>query len=455
MNIKYIIVVIVFAIAGRVSAQQNTEADFIWGNSHFYNLTIDECIFFKQLEVKLLKIEKHYNQVKIGNDTLWLKVARHSLPEELSGIRIYVADNKIIKSLTPDDGKHGLLKGDALICLSDLATPLLNPSQFVFPVSFNDGFRWTAEEDSYPLSFYRNETRGGSKTYYSYPGLGIDLHDARANQKHWLVAVEDSRVVWVHNQGNEATVLLESKSLKGIYYMYSHLFSNNVAVKKGQDLIRGDVIGTAWGDKSWGHTVVSVVKPGAEPLPGEDPSHVINAFPHWFELYFQKGESMSRFYTRGRVTFGRPAWVNGNRKNTGSYNKFTGKGWLLGRWNPADRVEWETHGENGVARLSKTLFEGTPAQCTNPLEYYEYVINVRNGTYRIRAKVGDINKPSWQKIEYEGVSAGTKSLDAGEQEWTAEWAVKVTDGTLNIRIHYDAENLRVAAISEIVFQQAY
>ena len=99
------------------------------------------------------------------------------------------------------------------------------------------------------------------------------------------------------------------------------------------------------------------------------------------------------------------------------------------------------------------LFRSTPAQNKNPCDYYEYIIAVKNGTYRIRAKVGDVFLQSWQKIEFEGIYAAVKELDAGEFDWTGERIVKVQDGTLNIRIYVDDDNRYVAGISEIVFQR--
>lgn len=138
-----------------------------------------------------------------------------------------------------------------------------------------------------------------------------------------------------------------------------------------------------------------------------------------------------------------------------AFESYSGKGWLLGKWNPAERVEWISDGKNGNARLKKRLFEKTEAQCTNPRNYYEYQITVPNGTYRIRAKVGDLFLPAWQKLEFEGVVSPAKSLDAGETDWTGERVVKINDGTLNVRIYIDHENERVAGVSEIVFQRAY
>jgi hypothetical protein len=438
-----------------VKAQTDVAADFSWGNSFYFNLNVGQSIHFKNTEVKLLGIKNHYNHLKIGEDTLWLKVARRSLPEEISGLRIFVADNKKVKSLTSDNLIHGLLTGDALVCLSESSLPLLDPVHFVFPVSFNDGFSWTAEEDTYPYSLYKQDGQTGNTGFKSYHGVGFDLNDARGKQKHWLVSVENARVAWVQTKGNETSVMLGSESQPDIYYLYSSLYSKSVTLKKGQKLSRGDVIGTAWGNRNWGHAVFSVIKSEAEPNPDSGFHNIINCFPQLFDLYFRQEKNITKFFTRGRIMFGKPEWINGNKKNTQAYEKYSGKGWITDNWNPADKVDWVNKGNDGNVRLNKILFEGTLAQSQNPHGYFEYRINVRNGTYRIRAKVGDLYLPSWQKIEFEGVLAAVKSLDAGNFDWTPERVVKVEDGSLNIRIYIDPENEKVAGLNEIVFQRAF
>jgi hypothetical protein len=457
---KLCIFLVLFAVLFQVSAQQADSADFRWGNGFYYNLNVGESLTFNRVEVKLLKMENHFNQIKIGADTLWFKVARRSVPEQLGGIRVFVADNKNVKALTADSLVHGLLTKDALICLSDSRKPLLDPVQYIFPVSFNDGFMWSAEEESYMFSYYKTDESGRQPAYSSFAGIGFDLNDARGLMKHWLVAMENSRVVWVESKnldeaGNQACVLLESESQPGIYYYYNRLYAKNLAVKKGQNLVRGDAIGTAWGDNTWGHFQFTVVKSQTEPTPGECRHYTINGFPQLFGLYFQNNGYTTRSFARGRIQFGKPRQVNSNQKNSMAFEPYSGKGWLLGRWNPADRVEWVSGRNDGNVRLKKVLFEGTPARCENPNNYFEYQITAPNGTYRIRAKVGDLFLPSWQKLEYEGIASSAKSLDAGETYWTGERVVKINDGTLNIKIYLDEEENRVAGLSEIVFQRAY
>ena len=105
--------------------------------------------------------------------------------------------------------------------------------------------------------------------------------------------------------------------------------------------------------------------------------------------------------------------------------------------------------------LGKTLFAGSEAECANPNNWYDYEINVPVGVYRIRAKVGDVTLPTWQKIAFENVEAGVFTRGIGEFVWTSERVVKVKDGKLTIRIFVDENNEKAAGISEIVFQRAY
>lgn len=458
LNIKRFIVLLLFATLYQVNAQQSIPADFHWGNGFYFNLDVGERRMFNQVEVELLKVKNHYNQLRVGKDTLWLKVARRSVAEELNGIRIFVADNKPVNALNPESPVHGLLTKDVLICLSEVGKPLLDPEYYTFPVSFNNGFTWNAEEDSYLFSFYK--AKESPTSYISYPGIGFNLHDARGLQKHWLVAIENSRVVWVENQNpeqgvNQSCVLLESESQPGVYYFYSRLYTRNLAVKQGQNLVKGEAIGTAWGDESWGHLHFAVIKSDQEPTVEECFYNIVNGFPQLFGLYFRQSTYILRSFTRGKIVFGGPRYINGNQLNTQEFEAYSGKGWITGKWNPADKVEWIGKGSEGNVRLKKVLFEETPAQTVNPVDYYEYRIIVRNGTYRIRAKVGDALLPSWQKIEFEGLDAGTKILKAGDYSWTGERIVKVSDGILNVHIHVDSENNQVAGLSEIVFQAVY
>ena len=103
-------------------------------------------------------------------------------------------------------------------------------------------------------------------------------------------------------------------------------------------------------------------------------------------------------------------------------------------------------------RLQKVLFEGTKLECKNPENYYDYEINVNNGSFRIRVKVGDAEFDTWQKVEFENRSIGEFSPGKGMQEWTPERIITVNDGKLTVRIYIDPEN-KPAGLSEIVFQR--
>lgn len=441
-----------------IHAQENGIPDFTWVNASYFNMNIGESIFFNGTEIKLLNLENHFNQLKIGHDTVWMKVSRRTLPTVLGNLRIFVADNTNVKALDSDNEIHGLLKKDALICVSTDFSPMLD-FNFVFPVSFNDGFMWSAEEDSYMFSTIGLAERKSNEAS-SNTGVDFDLHDARGIKKHWIVAIENSKVIWVEDKnidkvGKEACVLLESESQPGIYYLYKHLNQNNVKLKTGGNLEKGEQIGTIWGDEIWGHLTFLVIKSDTIPSYLDSDHNVVNCFPQLFELYFKQTIGFSKSYSKGRIFFGKIRSQNGNQKNASSYELYSGKGWVLGKWNITDKVDWAVKGKDGNVRLWKKLFEGTTAKCTNPNNFYDYEINVKPGVYRIRAKMGDVALPTWQKIDFEGVSAGEFIEEAGQFIWTSEKVVKVNDGKLTVRVFVDENNEKPAGISEIVFQQAY
>lgn len=443
-----------------VFAQQNTRPDFVWGNVSYFNANQGESIYFNNIEIKVLRLENQYNIIKIDHDTVCVKVSKRALAIPGRGVRLFVADNKHVKDLTDDKNVHGLLNNDVLLGVCKLDEKMLEPSSYAFPVSYNDGFLWSAEEDSYMFSYMGKSKTEQGEYLRSYEGIGIDLHDARGIEKHWIVAIENSTVVWIEDKNidemdKEASVLLKSDSNPGIYYVYNHLYNKTLEVKKGQKLLQGELIGTVWGDEKWGHLQMLVVKSDSIPSYKNRFYNSLNFFPQLYELYFSESYSFSKSFTRGIIEFGKGPQYNGNRKNSASYEPYLGKGWLLGKWNKTEKVESVSKGEEGNVRLRKILFLGERAKSTNPENYYDYEVSVPNGVYRIRAEVGDLFLPSWQKIDFEGVTAATYSLEAGEKKWTNERAVKVTDRKLTIRIHIDTKNNKVAGLNEIVFQRAY
>jgi len=442
-------------------AQEDSKPDFQWGNSSYYNLNVGDSIVFNKMGIEVLSMFNHYNEIRIGKDTIWLKVSKRSLSLGSSDIRIFVADNINVKNLTDDKAVHGLLNKDVLLCVSKSEKNMLDPFQYVFPVSYNDGFLWKAEEDSHMFSYLGEDNSStGPEKIQSYEGIGIDLHDARGLEKHWIVAIENSEVEWIETKNpdqteQEACVLLKSESNPGIYYLYNHLYTKNIEVRPGQKLVRGELIGTCWGDIKWGHLQLLVIKSDTIPAYNDRFANSVNFFPQLYQLYYQQLFSLSKYFSKGKIEFGRPAPVNQNQKNTLAFESYSGKGWMLGKWDVADKVEWAGSGFKGNARLRKTLFAHTKAQSTNPENYYDYEINVQNGVYRIRVQVGDLELPSWQKVEFEGIDAGTFQLTAGEYNWTAERVVKIKDFNLSVRIYIDPTNQEVAGLSEIVFQKAY
>ncbi len=455
---KYIVFISVVLIGiyfhNNTSAQ--TEPDFSWGNGSYFSLNVGETVTFQNCTVQLLGQKTCYNLFKIGADTVWLKVSRHTLPKIVGGIRIFVADNKNVKALTVDSNVHGLLKKDVLVCLSEALKPLLDPNRFYFPISFNDGFLWSVEENS-TLFAYLHDEEGNA---ISNDGMDFDLHSVRGLPKHWIVALENSSVVWVEESEKDkmspaVRVLLKSDSQPNIYYMYNYIYGKSLEVKKGDKLVRGEPIGTAWGDKTWGHLHFSVMKSDTVPAFSSPCFNVVNCFPQLFGLYFKNTLDFKRIYTKGKISFGRKRSINGNKKNCIGFEEYSGKGWILGDWNCAGRVEWVANGDEGNARVRKMLFINEPAECTNPKNYFDFEINVKNGVYRIRAEVGDSELKSWQKVQFENVVAATYSLKSGEYKWTAEKVVKVRDGKLTVRIFVDEKNKTVAGIKEIVFQRVY
>ncbi|HPF50854.1 MAG TPA: hypothetical protein PK335_04725 [Draconibacterium sp.] len=432
---------------------QNSLPDFKWSNSYYYNLTIGDSIEFNQTTISLLGIDHQYSQLKVDNEKINVRVSRRSIPVSVNGIQLFVADNRNVADLTPGDVAHGLLTGDALICITGISDNWLSSGDFIFPVSFNHGFLWNADNDTYLFSLMKDTAQN---SLWSYPGIGIDMHDARGLEKHWLLAIEESKVEWIEeNDKNSVCVCLSSKSSPGIYYIYDKLFSKTLDVRRGQELEKGDLIGTAWGDQQWGYALLSVIYSDSLPEFTSRFSNCVNFYPQFFGLYYRETFNLSNYFTKGRIEFGRTYSTTHLTANASAREEYLGKGWEPCTWNTAEKLDWFSIGKEGNVRIRKTLFAGTAAQVTNPNDFCEYEINVRNGIYRISAKVGDVKQKSWQKIEFEGINAGTFELEPGIQKWTSERVVKVEDTKLTIRIYFDNASNTIAGLSELVFQQAY
>jgi hypothetical protein len=437
-------------------AQTGTTPDFTFGNVSYFNLSIGELCNFNELEIEILRVDRHFTKLRVDNDTVWLKVARRSPALAFASVNIFVADNKAVKAISGNSPVHGLLKKDVLLAVSPIGVPMTDNSIIGFPVSFTQGYLWRTLEDSYMFS-YQQGSDNDINNERSYAGVGIDMRETRAMDKHQILSMENGRVVWVETRipgtvEPQAAVCIQSESSPNIFYIYEHLHSRGIAVKRNQRILKGDGIGYAWGNGNWNHFRIGVVMSDSIPIFANRHHNTVNFYPQMLDLYFGRQPVFSNSFTKGQIYFGRASHLNANAKNVSGFEEYHGTGWILGRWNTAEKVEWVSSRRSGNARLRKTLFAGQPAQCTNPRDWYEFEINVRNGIYRIRALVGDHFQPSWQKLEFEGVGAGTFTRNAGDLVWTSERIVKVHDGKLTVRIYTDGD--RIAGLSEIVFQQA-
>lgn len=436
-----------------VNAQSESIPGFTWGNTTFFNLNIGDSIYYSATNIKLLSITNQCNKLKVGNDTIVVGHNQRTIPQHINGLTIYVADNRTLKTHSKKTALHGLLTKDALLAVSNTTSLLVNSLDYVFPVTFNEGFIWNLEADNYPFSVFQIDNN--AKEFAESSGISFDLQDKNGNAKHWMVAIENSRVVWIvesrYNEDNRSVdILLESESQPGIYYFYGNLFKRNVEVREKQQLQRGKLIGTVSGQKGWGPAYFTVIKSDKVPGVNDIEANVINFFPQIFELFFNRTYGVSRIMSKGDIKLGS---ASDNRiENNLLFVEFVGTGWQLGCWNILGKVPFVRKNESGNIRLTAILFEESKFESVNPLGYYDYEINVNNGSYRVRVKVGDVELASWQKIEFEEKQIGEFSLEKGRQQWTDEHIIDVEDGKLTIRIYVDSDGIP-AGLSEIVFQQ--
>lgn len=445
------------SLSGAVAPSEQPEDAFRWGNATYFNLAQGEVLTFEGHEIELLRMHNHFNLLRVGSDTAWLKVSYRSPNTILGHLQVFIADNRHVASVSGDPQLHGLLKKDALVAVAPSDQPLTDRWLFAFPVSFTDGYLWKNDEDSYMFS-YQGSVVPYQETSLHFPGVALDMVHARGTDKHAILAMEAGKILWVESRDRvslqpKASICMESEASPGIYHIYRNLDNRKVLVNKNQNVVRGDALGYIWGDGNQENLMLTVVHSATAPEPGETPRNAVNFFPQLLDMYYGHQPVASQVFTKGQIHFGNPAGIHGNVKNVSAFEEYQGMGWILGKWNIADKVEWISSRVMGNARLSKVLFRGQPAECTNPENHYDYLINVKNGVYRIRASVGDLYLPTWQKVEFEGVSAGTFHLGKGEFTWTSEKVVRVRDGNLNVRI-YTGDNNQVAGIREIVFQQA-
>lgn len=438
----------------RSDGKSASPGTFTWGNTTFVNLTEGEAVSFEGKEIELLQVQNHFNRIRIDLDTFWLKVARRSTSFQAGSLRLYVADNRKVKSLAPPDGSHGLLTGGALIGLVSGMSPFLPSGQFSFPVDFTDGYIWRGSEETYMFSYLQ---QGNGKVQPAEnKGVGMDISNSRAAGTHMITAMENGTVAWIETERCSspcAAVCIQGESSPQVFYVYENLYDKSLLVKKNQKVEKGTGIGYIWGEGARELLRLAVLRSDTIPGYEDRTKNMINFYPQLLELYYGRDVLAPRFFSKGQVDFGRPGISRVDSRNIFCYEDYEGTGWILGDWNPADKTEWAVSRSNSNARLRKTLFVGQPAMCTNPSDYYLFEINVREGIYRIRASVGDCLLPSGQKVEFEDQPAGTFKLLPGEFVWTPERIVRVNDGRLSVKIHL-IPGSPVAGISKIVFQKA-
>jgi hypothetical protein len=423
-----------------------------WGNAVYVNLNIGDTIPCLGKTVTLLDVTADVATVSVDGKTRKLTMARLTLPTVINGVRVFVADTRPAASLTTDEKYplvHAALMGDALLCLSDPARPLLDPERFTFPISRDDGFRWSMAENSHMFAYLRPQR--------SHEGIDIDLTAARGKEIHALVAIEDGTVRWVeHGQPPEACLLLESASQPGLYYIYQHLNRDKLSVRPGQTVKRGERLAYIWGDWRWGHLHFSVVGGGGQPGYADRYRYLLNCFPQLAELWHGSLSIETPIYASGTFRFANQYWEDGNTQRLNAWSDVLGYGWLLGDWCAAGKVEHSLPDEGGKpfqsARLSNLMHAQTNQPARNPQDWFDFEVAVKNGTYGVRAEVGDHYAATWQLIEFEGTDAGTFELPGGELAWTEEKHVAVRDGRLTTRIRL-RDGRTPAGLRNLVFER--
>lgn len=189
-----------------------------------------------------------------------------------------------------------------------------------------------------------------------FPGVAIDMVNARGLEKHAVLAMEAGKVVWVETRfpgtaEPKAAVCIESGSTPGLYYLYRNLYNRNLMVSRNQELEKGDPIGTIWGDGNRENLHLAVVRSETAPTPETADHNIVNFYPQLLELYYGRQPLNSQLFTKGQILFGKPAGPHGNVKNASAYEDYLGMGWILGEWNTTGKVEWITGRQNGNVRL--------------------------------------------------------------------------------------------------------
>ncbi|MCB1122755.1 MAG: peptidoglycan DD-metalloendopeptidase family protein, partial [Verrucomicrobiae bacterium] len=371
---------------------------------------------------------------------------RRVLPSVVNGVRLYLCDTRLMANYTvpgPYGTRNGVTK-DALLCMSDPRKPLLDPDRFVFPIDRSDGFNWSMAENSHTYAFLHPGRQ--------HEGTDISLADGKANPVHALVAFEEATVAWVHpHSGEQACICLESRSTPGVYYIYQHIEAATVSVKTGDSIRKGTKLGYIWGDNSWGHLHFGIVGWGDEPVFDTRYANSIPAFAMLYELWNDDLELRPKIWSWGMWTFVRNRATVQNVKRQNAFDEKLGYGWLLGDWCPAKKVEpVEGKDQFSSALLKKTLFAESVSAATNPKDFYDFEIAVPNGNYSVNLLLGDVYQPTWQRVEIEGIDAGTYDLPPNALSWVGEKRARVEDGRLTVRIHLK-DDATYASLSELSF----
>ncbi|MBK1878503.1 hypothetical protein [Pelagicoccus mobilis] len=410
------------------------------------NLAVGESFEFLGHEVELEAIDSDWAQIRVDDESERIPIARRVLPVRLNGVRIYVCDTKRMANYTvrgPYGSRNAVTK-DALFCLSNANDPLLDPETFTFPVDRSDGFEWSMAESSHSFAFL--------SPWRQHEGTDISLMNGKANRVDALVAMEDSRLVWIReHSGEQACLCLESASMPGVYYIYQHMETSSIEIVEGQELVAGQRLGYIWGDDRWGHLHLSLVAWGETPTYENRYGNSVTLFPMLYELWNGDLEPRPKSWTWGAWPFARNRAVVENVKRLNAFDPLLGYGWNLGDWCPAKKVEPVESGDNfSSALLKKKLFEGTVSEAENPEDYYEFEIVVPDGRYAVSALLGDVAKPTWQRIEFESMDVGVFDMSANEFRRSRERIVSVQDGRLTIRI-YLKNDRDYASLSELSF----
>lgn len=417
-----------------------------WSNATYVDLTLGQTYWYRDKPVRLLSMQSDYCTVEIDGDRRELIVARRTVPRVVGGLRVFVSDNRNVKGLTSDGDNHGFCRTDAVVCLSDPSQPLLDPNRFGFPVSRQDGYQWSMEEGSHMFAYLGLATYKGADYYRSHEGIDLDMHEARGKVLHPLVAVESGTILWYRDRAENGVVVVQRSDVESaIHYVYTHLNRDQLWVHEGQHLERGQPLGCIWGDAVWGHLHFAVTAPSQTPKPHTRYAQLLNTFPQLYELYHGDLKPRPRLWREGTWIFNEAKQFCNNKQRNYAYDQVVGYGWDLGKWCTANSVE------PGV-RLSKTIHRGTPAEATNPNDYFDFVVDVEPGMYRTRAKVGCHYESSWQQVLFNGVNAHVFHPSAGDFLWTPWREVEAPDGRLVMRVRLlDAKTY--AGVKELHFRK--